>query len=256
MAKLEIHQFPCLSDNYGFLIHDARNKVTASIDTPDASAIDKALKQKGWKLTHILNTHHHHDHTGGNVELKSKWKCAVVGPRREVGRIPACDIPVADGDIFRFGNHMARILDVPGHTSGHIAYWFADDAVAFVGDTLFAMGCGRLFEGTADQMWTSLQKLMSLPEETKVYCAHEYTLANARFALTVEPENPDLRQRARDVEDARTQGRPTVPTTIGQELRTNPFLRPMSRWIQENVGMLGAEPVEIFAEVRRRKDVF
>ena len=256
MSKLEIHQFPCLSDNYGFLIHDAGSKVTASIDTPDAAAIDRALKQKGWKLTHILNTHHHPDHTGGNVELKAKWKCTVVGPRREVGKIPACDIPVADGDIFRFGSHMAQIFDVPGHTSGHIAYWFADDGLAFVGDALFAMGCGRLFEGTADEMWNSLQKLMSLPEQTKVYCAHEYTLANARFALTVEPENPDLRQRAREVEEARSRGQATVPTTIGLELRTNPFLRPMSRWIQENVGMLGAEPVEIFAEVRRRKDTF
>lgn len=254
--SLDIYMFPCLQDNYAFLIHDRNAKVTAAIDTPDAAAIERAAKQKGWKLTHILNTHHHPDHAGGNLELKSRTKCTVVGPRREAGRIPGLDIPVAEGDIFRFGNHMAQVLEVPGHTSGHIAYWFAEDGILFIGDTLFAMGCGRLFEGTPAQMWRSLQRLMALPEDTVVYCAHEYTLANARFAMSVEPENQDLQRRFAEVERLRKEGKATVPTTIGLELRTNPFLRPMSRWIQSHVALTGAEPVEVFAELRRRKDSF
>ncbi|NWG45386.1 MAG: hydroxyacylglutathione hydrolase [Alphaproteobacteria bacterium] len=255
-TDLEIYMFPCLRDNYGFLIHDRRARVTAAIDTPDAGAIEKALKAKGWKLTHILNTHHHADHTGGNAELKARTKCTVVGPRREVNKIPGLDIPLADGDIFRFGSHMAQVIDVPGHTNGHIAYWFAEDRVAFVGDTLFAMGCGRLFEGTPQTMWRSLQKLMALPEDTVLYCAHEYTEANGAFALSVEPENRDLRDRMDEVRRLRAGGRPTVPTTLGLELRTNPFLRPMSRWIRGRLGLPDADPVEVFAELRQRKDSF
>jgi hydroxyacylglutathione hydrolase len=254
--SLEVHMFPCLSDNYGFLVHEPIEGLTATIDTPEADAIDRALAGKGWTLTHILNTHHHFDHAGGNAALKAKWGCTVVGAANDAARIPGIDVRLEDGDEFRFGAATARVLAVPGHTSGHIAYHFAADGVLFVGDTLFALGCGRLFEGTAAQMWSSLQKLMALPDETVVYCAHEYTQANAAFALTVDPDNPDLLERAKRIEALRASGRPTVPTTIGLEKATNPFLRATSAEVQARVGLAGAPPVEVFAEVRRRKDRF
>jgi len=256
MADLEIHQFPCLSDNYGFLVHDPDADLTACVDTPEVGPIVAALDEKGWRLTHIWNTHHHFDHAGGNLELKERTGCRIVGPRADRDRIPGLDEAVGDGDAFRFGEHEVRVFDVPGHTRGHIAYWLPDDGVAFVGDTLFAMGCGRLFEGTPEQMWTSLQKLMKLPEETTVYCAHEYTQKNAHFALSVDPENPDLQARVREVDALRAAGRPTVPTRLGEELRTNPFLRPTSPALQRAIGMEGADPVAVFAETRRRKDAF
>lgn len=256
MAKLDIVQIPCLSDNYGYLIHDADANVTATIDTPEVGPILHAADQRGWTLTHILNTHHHYDHAGGNAEIKAKTGCTIVGPRGEADAIPGLDRAVGDGDMVEFGSHRARVLDVPGHTRGHIAYHFADDGVAFVGDTLFALGCGRLFEGTADQMWTSLQKLMALPDETVVYCAHEYTQANARFAVTVEPQNADLAARVKEIDAKRARGEPTVPTTIGLEKKTNPFLRPTSGDLQATVGLVGAPPVDVFAETRRRKDNF
>ncbi len=256
MPKLEIHQFPCLSDNYGFLIHDPEQQVTATIDTPEVAAIEAALSEKGWALTHILNTHHHFDHAGGNLELKEKTGCHIVGPRAESARIPGIDTQVGDGDQVSFGQFTAKVFDVPGHTSGHIAYWFESEGVAFVGDTLFALGCGRLFEGTAQQMWTSLQKLMALPDDTTVYCAHEYTQANAKFALTVEPGNDALVARSEEIDRLRAQGTPTVPTTMGLEKATNPFLRPMSQNLQETVGLVGRDLVDVFAETRRRKDNF
>jgi hydroxyacylglutathione hydrolase len=256
MARLEIHQFPCLSDNYGFLIHDDGAGMTACIDTPEVAPILRALDEKGWKLTHSLNTHWHPDHAGGNEAIRQKTGCAIIGPAGEQGRIPGIERAVGEGDILDLGGHAVRVFDVPGHTSGHIAYWLPDDGVAFVGDTLFALGCGRLFEGTADQMWTSLRKLMSLPPETSVYCAHEYTQSNARFALTVDPENPALRERAKRIDALRAEGRFTVPTTIGDELRTNPFLRAEDPSLQRAIGMEGADPVEVFAETRRRKDRF
>ncbi len=256
MAELEIQQFPCLSDNYGFAIHDAEAGVTAVIDTPEVEPIERALAERGWHLTHVLNTHWHPDHAGGNEELKRAWGCTIIGPQGEADRIPGIDVTVAQDDIVDFGGHRARVLDVPGHTSGHIAYWFEDDGVAFVGDTLFALGCGRLFEGTAEQMWTSLQKLMALPEATRIYCAHEYTQANARFALSVEPDNPDLVERAQRTDELRAKGLPTVPTTLGDELRTNPFLRPTSPALRRTLGMPEASNVDVFAETRRRKDSF
>jgi hydroxyacylglutathione hydrolase len=257
---LAIHQFACLRDNYGFLLHVAgeggRPGITACIDTPDPKAIDEALAETGWTLTHILNTHHHQDHAGGNLALKRRHDCTVTGPRAEAARIPGLDRAVGEGDVVDLGGHKARVLDLPGHTSGHIAYVLDEDGIAFVGDTLFAMGCGRLFEGTAEEMWRSLQKLMALADDTRVYCAHEYTQTNARFALTVEPGNADLRARAAEVDRLRAQGVPTVPTTIGLEKRTNPFLRPASPEIQKTLGLEGAGPVAVFAETRRRKDVF
>ncbi len=256
MSELKIHMFPCLSDNYCYLLHDADAGLTAVIDTPDVPAIERALDDTGWTLTHIINTHHHGDHAGGTLELKGTTGCTIVGPGADADRIPGIDIKVNDGDSYAFGTHQAKVYDTPGHTRGHIVYHFEDDGVAFVGDTLFAMGCGRLFEGTPQQMWNSLQKLMAWPDETKVYCAHEYTQTNARFALTVEPQNQDLVKRAKEVDRLRADGKPTIPTTIGLEKRTNPFLRPMSKDLKSTVGLAGASDVDVFAETRRRKDNF
>lgn len=253
---LQIHQFACLSDNYSWLVHEPGANVTAVVDTPEVAPILRALDETGWKLTHILNTHWHPDHAGGNEELKAKTGCQIIGPRGEAKRIPSLERQVGDGDMVQLGNASARVFDVPGHTAGHIAYWFADEKVAFVGDTLFALGCGRLFEGTAQQMWTSLQKLMALPPETKVYCAHEYTQSNARFALSVDPDNAALVARSKEIDAMRAKGIPTVPSNIGLELATNPFLRPTSLTLQRSLGMVGADPVEVFAETRRRKDKF
>ena len=254
MATLDIHMFPCLSDNYGVLIHDCRNNLTASIDAPQASAVRQALADKGWTLTHILTTHYHADHTGGNLELKGETGCTIAGPRNEADRVPGIDVKLGEGDTYDFGAFTAKVFDTPGHTAGHITYWFPDAHVAFAGDTLFTMGCGRVFEGDAKTMWNSLSKIRALPPETVIYSGHEYTVANADFALTVEPGNAALQARAQEVRELRAKGEPTVPTTLARELETNPFLRPDSPEIQANIGMEGREPWEIFGEVRRRKD--
>jgi hydroxyacylglutathione hydrolase len=252
MATLEIHQFPCLSDNFGVLIH--ADGQTASIDAPEARAVEAALKEKGWKLTHIFTTHHHGDHTGGNLALKRAWSCSIVGPRGEAAKVPGLDTPVGGGDSFGFNAFEVRVLDTPGHTAGHIAYHLPEAGVAFVGDTLFAIGCGRIIEGTAPMMWESLKRLMSLPPATRVYCGHEYTKANAAFALTIEPENAALRTRAKQVDVLRAAGKATLPTTIAQELETNPFLRPDVPEIQRRLGLVGRPEWEVFAEIRARKD--
>ncbi len=256
MSKLEIHQFEALKDNYGYLVHEPSSGATAAIDTPEVAPILAALDRKGWNLTHILNTHHHFDHAGGNAELKEKTGCSIIGPKDEKDLIPGIDRAVGEGDIVELGAARARVIDVPGHTRGHIAYHFADNHVVFVGDTLFALGCGRIFEGTAQQMWTSLGKLMALPDDTTVYCAHEYTQANARFALSVEPQNAALVNRARDIDARRARGEWTVPTTIGIEKATNPFLRAASRDLRATVGLVAAADVDVFAETRARKDKF
>jgi hydroxyacylglutathione hydrolase len=256
MAKLEIHQFPCLNDNYGYLVHEPVSGATAAIDTPEVKPILAALKEKGWMLTHILNTHHHFDHAGGNAELKEKTGCVVIGPKGEKDLIPGIDRAVGEGDIVELGAARARVIDVPGHTRGHIAYSFDEEHIAFVGDTLFALGCGRLFEGTAQQMWASLGKLMELPDDTVVYCAHEYTQSNARFALSVEPDNPALTARAKEIDEKRSRGEWTVPTTIGLEKRTNPFLRAASPDLRRVLGLQAAPDVDVFAETRKRKDNF
>lgn len=256
MAKLEIHQFPCLNDNYGYLVHEPVSGATAAIDTPEVKPILAALEKKGWTLTHILNTHHHFDHAGGNAELKEKTGCTVIGPKGEKDLIPGIDRAVGEGDIVELGAARARVIEVPGHTRGHIAYSFDQEHVAFVGDTLFALGCGRLFEGTAQQMWTSLGKLMALPDDTIVYCAHEYTQSNARFALSVEPDNAALAARAKEIDEKRARGEWTVPTTIGLEKRTNPFLRAASPDLRRTIGLEAAADVDVFAETRKRKDNF
>lgn len=254
MSHLKIRQFMCLTDNFGVLLHDPASGETASIDAPEAAPIERALEEAGWRLTHILNTHHHGDHTGANLELKEKTGCTIAGPANS--KIPGIDIELAEGEEFALGGHKAKIIATPGHTLDHIAYWFADDKLVFVGDTLFSLGCGRVFEGTPPQMWASLQKLMALPPETHVYCGHEYTEANAKFALTIEPGNALLVERAEEVVLLRRRGEATLPTTIGDEIDTNPFLRAGQPRLQEDIGMSGADPALVFAEIRARKDNF
>ena len=253
---LQVHQFPCRSDNYGFLAHDPATQSTACIDTPDDDATNAALEKNGWRLTHILNTHHHGDHTGANLSLKERWGCTIVGAANDAERIPGIMVRVSDGDTYTFGGFDAKVFEVPGHTTGHIAYYFESEGIAFVGDTLFALGCGRLFEGTPEMMWNSLQKLMALPDNTVVYCAHEYTQANAEFALSVEPGNDRLVARSKEIDELRAKGLPTVPTTIGLERETNPFVRPMSENLQATIGLSGADLVSVFTETRKRKDNF
>ena len=244
---LKIHQFACLNDNYGFLIRDEASGKVGCIDTPDAEAILAELRRLGWSLDLIMNTHWHPDHAGGNARLKEVTGCEIVGPQ-EVTRIAPLDRPLHEGDEVRLGDTRFVVLETGGHTLGHISYYDADDATVFVGDTLFALGCGRVFEGTAEQMWTSLQRLAALPDQTLVYCAHEYTAANARFALSVDP-GPALKARAAEVFAARERGEPTVPTRIGLEKAANPFLRaPLLR--------AGLPDAEAFAQVRKAKDVF
>ena len=256
MAKLEIYQFPTRSDNYGVLIHDAATGATAAIDAPEADPLFAALKEKGWSLTDILITHHHADHTAGVEALKKKTGCTVTGPAREAGLIPGLDVEVKDGDAVAVGGAQASVIDTPGHTRGHVSYFFPEDGAVFVGDTLFSVGCGKLLEGDAPTMWASLSKLAALPPETDVYCGHEYTGANCRFALTVEPENEALQARAAEVADNDAKGLPSLPTTIGQELATNPFLRASSPAIQKRLGMEGQKLDAVFGEVRKRKDRF
>lgn len=254
MAPLDIHQFPCLDDNYGVLVHDAKSGITASIDAPDSEDILAEAAAKGWTLTHILTTHHHVDHTGGNQELKAATQCRIIGPRGEAQKIPGLDQPVGEGDTFQLGDYEVRVIETPGHTLGHVAYHIAQAEMVFAGDTLFALGCGRVFEGTAQMMHASLRKLAALPGATRVYCGHEYTLANARFALTIEPDNTALQRRLKEIESLRAAGRPTLPTTIFDELQTNPFLRAHVPAIQQRLGMTGAPEWQVFAEIRDRKN--
>jgi hydroxyacylglutathione hydrolase len=251
---LQIHQFPCLSDNYGFLVHDARTGATAAIDTPDADEILRQADAKGWRITDVWNTHWHPDHAGGNAALKTKAGAQVTGPA-EVERIGAApDRVVREGDAVKLGSSTARVIDVGGHTLGHIAYVFDHEKVAFVGDALFSMGCGRLFEGTPQQMWTSLQKIAALPEDATLYCAHEYTQSNARFAVTVDTNNSALQERVADVERLRAANKPTVPMSLRLEKATNPFLR--APLLKAAIAMPNAQDWEAFAEIRRRKDSF
>ncbi|GAA3732931.1 hydroxyacylglutathione hydrolase [Sphingorhabdus rigui] len=225
---IEIVRVPVLSDNYVWLVHEATSGETLVIDPAVAEPVLAAAEARGWKITHIWNTHWHPDHVGGNAQIKAATGCIITGPAAEAERISTLDVQVRGGDVVQLGDVRAMVLDVPAHTAGHIAYHFETEQVAFVGDTLFAMGCGRLFEGTAAQMFDNMRTLEALGDDTAIYCAHEYTLSNARFAVTVEPDNPALQQRVSDVVAARERGEATVPTTIALERATNPFMRASS----------------------------
>ena len=253
----DIHQFLCLSDNFGVLIHDLETGATATIDAPDAGPILAALEAKGWELTDILLTHHHADHVQGVPGLKSRFpQVHVVGPAKEAAKIGFLDHEVTEGDSVEVGALAATVIEVPGHTSGHVVYWFKQEDVLFAGDTLFAMGCGRGFEEPASVLFDSVMKLAALPGETQVYCGHEYTLGNARFARAVDPDNAILQKRAEAVARLREAGEFTLPTTIAMERATNPFLRSNEPAIKARLDMPEAEPVAVFAELRERKNRF
>ena len=250
-----IHQFLCLKDNFGVLVHDPRARSTAAIDAPEAGPILAALAAREWELTDILITHHHADHIQGIAGLKAKYpRARVIGPAKEAKKSGGLDLAIGEGDVVVTGALEARVIEVPGHTSGHVAYWFEDEDIIFVGDTLFAMGCGRAFEERPAALFHSLMKLAALPGETQVYCGHEYTLANARFALTVDPSNAILKERVGVAARQREAGEFTLPTTITVELATNPFLRADDPDIQAGLGMAGSDPVAVFAELRERKN--
>jgi hydroxyacylglutathione hydrolase len=254
MARFEIFQFPVLADNYAVLLHDPDTGQTAAVDAADADAIAGALRERGWTLTDIFVTHHHGDHTAGVAALKRQSGATVHGPAADSVPIPALDKPLKGGARFRFSGAEVAVIHAPGHTRGHIVYHLPEDHVAFVGDVLFSLGCGRVIEGTMGEMWTSLDTLRRLAPETVVYCGHEYTLANARFALTVEPGNLALQKRAEEVTALRARSMPTLPTTIGAERAANPFLRPESAEIRKVIGMPAASDAEVFAELRERKN--
>jgi hydroxyacylglutathione hydrolase len=254
---ISIHQYLCLSDNYGALVHDSTTGATACIDVPEAGPSLAALAERGWTLTDILITHHHADHIQGVPDVKAKFpNTKIWGPAKDAGRIPFLDRQVREGDTANVGSLRAKVIETPGHTLGHIAYHFEEDAVAFCGDTLFSLGCGRVFENSHAVMWSSLAKLAALPGETRIYCGHEYTAANGRFAVTIEPGNPVLKARIEEIAKLRAEGRPTVPTSIVAELAANPFLRVEEPVVQEAVGLRGAEPAAVFGELRTRKDRF
>jgi hydroxyacylglutathione hydrolase len=252
----QTHLFPCLKDNFGVLLHDPQSGATAAIDAPEAAPVEAALQKTGWRLTDILVTHHHSDHTAGVGALKQHHKCRVVAPRQEAGRIAHVDETVGEGDTVTVGALEGRVIDTPGHTAGHISYFFPTDKLAFVGDTLFSIGCGRVIEGDPEMMWNSLLKLRNLPDDTRFYCGHEYTDANIRFAKTVEPNNKALAARADEVAKLLAAHQFTIPATIGAEKAANPFLRADNPDLAKSLGLPGSPAWQVFAEIRERKNRF
>jgi hydroxyacylglutathione hydrolase len=250
----QVHLFPCLKDNFGVLLHDPQTGATAAIDAPEAAAVEAALKATGWKLTDILVTHHHADHTDGIPALKQQYGCRVVAPEAEAKRIKMVDETVREGDTVKVGGLEGRVLETPGHTAGHISYVFDTDKLVFAGDTLFSIGCGRVIEGNPEMMWQSLLKLRGLPDDTRIYCGHEYTQANIRFARTVEPKNKALAAREDEVKALLAAGKPTIPSTIGEEKAANPFLRADLPEVAAEVGLSGNPAWKVFAEIRERKN--
>jgi len=251
----EIHQFTCLNDNFGVLIHDKESGTTIGVDVPHATAYEQALEETGWTLSHILITHHHWDHVQGLGDIKTATGAAVIGPARSRMKIPELDQTVEDGDAVPCGPYLVEAIATPGHTLDQISWFIPSIKVAHTGDTLFSLGCGRVFEGDMEMMWSSLSKLLrKLPDDTTIYCGHEYTEANANFALTVEPQNTDLQARAKEVADLRAHGKPTLPTTMAREKATNPFLRAGEASVAAALHMDGKSAAEIFAEIRTRKD--
>ncbi len=253
---LEIVTIPCLSDNYAFLAHDAKTGETALVDAPEPGPILAELDARGWRLSHVLLTHHHWDHVDGLAGILEKHPAKVVGATADAHRLPPLDLQVAEGDTFTVGGETVEVIDVSGHTIGHIAFYIPESSVVFTADSLMALGCGRLFEGTGPQMWASLSKLAALPDATLVCSGHEYTQSNGKFAETIEPENPELQKRIAQIARARAAGEPTVPSLLSLEKATNPFLRATEPGIQANLGMSGADPAAVFTELRARKDRF
>ena len=250
-----VHQFPCLSDNYGVLLHDPETRATATIDVPEAAPVLKALEAKGWTLTDILVTHHHADHTQGIPEVRQRWPDArLVGPAKEEAKIGKLDLALSEGDYVKVGSLKAKVLETPGHTSGHIVYWFEAEDLLFAGDTLFALGCGRPFEEPARVLYHSLMKLARLPGSVEVYAGHEYTASNARFAVSIDGGNDLLVERARSIEALRAKGGPTLPTTLSIERATNPFLRADEPDLKAALGMPDADGEDVFAALRERKN--
>jgi hydroxyacylglutathione hydrolase len=252
---LEVHQFPCLSDNYGYLLHDPASGETACIDTPDADEYLRQAGHKGWQITQIWNTHWHPDHAGDNAAIKAATGCSVTAPALDAPKIEAIDRTVEHGDTVSLGDWTADVIDVGGHTMGHIAYHLPEADLAFVGDSVFALGCGRMFEGSAPQFWASLSRIKALPPETMLYCAHEYTAANAKFALHADPDNAALADYAAQIDRLRTKSLPTVPAKLERELATNPFLRADEPAMQARWGT-GGDAVATFAALRSAKDGF
>ena len=254
MGALDIVLVPCLTDNYCVLLHEPDSGETAVIDASQAPRIKAALTERGWRLNHIFITHHHTDHTAGVADLRAYYAATVTGPEVEADRIPGLTRGVTASTKLAFAGHPINVIETPGHTLGHVTYFFPDDAIAFTGDTLFSLGCGRVFEGDPQMMWNSVSRIAALPGDTKIYCGHEYTLNNARFAMTIEPENDALKARVAEVEALRAAGKPTLPTTVERERATNPFLRPHSHAIRARLGLEGALDWQIFARLRQLKN--
>jgi hydroxyacylglutathione hydrolase len=252
----KIHLFLCLKDNFGVLLHDPVTGATAAIDAPEAAPVEAALQRTGWRLTDILVTHHHGDHTAGIPELKRRHRCRVVAPRAEATKIPEVDEAVREGSKVRVGGLEANVIETPGHTAGHISYHLPAEKLVFAGDTLFSIGCGRVIEGTPEMMWASLCKLRNLPPDTHIYCGHEYTLANIKFAQTIEPNNRALAARAEEAARQVAEGKPTIPTSVEQERAANPFLRADVPAVAAAVGLSGKPAAQVFAEIRARKNRF
>lgn len=253
---VEVHVVPALMDNYIYVIHDGPAGLTIIVDPGEAAPVRALLSDKGWRLTHILNTHHHGDHIGGNMDLRADSHAVLIGPKAEIDRIQEMDATYGDGDRFQLGSQTVQVFDTPGHTRGHCAFYFEPAGLLFCGDTLFSLGCGRLFEGTPDQMWDSLLKLRALPGDTLVHGGHEYTAANARFALSIDPDNVALQNRVEQVTRLRAAGKPSLPARLSDECAANPFLRADDPGLAASMGLAGAPPATVFAAIRKAKDDF
>ncbi|KAH9302015.1 hypothetical protein KI387_013598, partial [Taxus chinensis] len=256
-SSLQIELVPCLKDNYAYLLHDSSSGTTGIVDPSEPGPIIDVLSQRKFKLTYILNTHHHYDHTGGNMELKDIYGAKVIGPFADKDRIPGIDVALRDGETWMFGGHEMHVLDTPGHTRGHVSFYFPESRAIFTGDTLFSLGCGKLFEGSPEQMWSSLSKIASLPDYVHIFCGHEYTLSNAKFALSVEPGNNELQSYVARAVELRNKGLPTVPSTLAEEKSCNPFLRTFSAEIKGSLNIPEtASASEALGRIRKAKDTF
>lgn len=256
MPRFDIALFPCRTDNFGAIVHAPETGATIAVDAPEEGPIVRALEERGWRLTHILTTHRHADHVEANAALKARYGATIYGPARERDQIPGLDHAVSGGDVLDVSGVRVEVIDTPGHTIGHVSYYMPDVVALFAADTLFSLGCGRLFEGTPAMMWDSLQRLRALPDETMLYCGHEYTATNARCAVSIDPGNLALQERVKEVETLRVEHRATLPVPLGQEKRTNPFLRADDPDLMEAMGMAGADPVEVFAAMRKKRDTY